>query len=125
MRLLLDTHVVLWWLDDPMLLTDSARTVIANMDNDVFVSAAVAWEIAIKRGLGKLTAPSDLQSAIDACHFSALPITVSHASATESLPPHHRDPFDRLLVAQALIEDLTVVSRDPNIARYGVPVIVA
>jgi PIN domain nuclease of toxin-antitoxin system len=125
MKLLLDTHVVLWRLDDPALVTENARDSISDLANDVFVSAVVAWEIAIKRGLGKLSAPPDLQSAIVACQFSALSINVAHALATESLPPHHRDPFDRLLVAQALLEDLTIVSRDPIIARYGVPLIVA
>jgi PIN domain nuclease of toxin-antitoxin system len=110
MKLLLDTHVVLWWLDDPIVLSNSARDAIADFHNEVFVSAAVAWEIAIKRGLGKLAAPTDLQSAIKACQFSPLPITVDHALATEKLPLHHRDPFDRMLVAQALIDNLTVVS---------------
>ena len=125
MKLLLDTHVVLWWLDDPTLLSEDARNAIADLDNDVFVSAAVAWEIAIKRGLGKLTAPPDLELALRACQFSSLSISVTHALATESLPAFHRDPFDRLLVAQALLENLTIVSRDPKLARYGVPAIVA
>ncbi len=125
MKLLLDTHVLLWWLDDPALLTDNARAAIADPINDVLVSAAVAWEIAIKRGLGKLTAPPDLELAIRGCGFSLLSITVAHALATESLPPFHRDPFDRLLVAQAIIEHLTIVSRDPKIVRYGAAAIVA
>ena len=84
----------------------------------------MGWEIAIKRGLGKLNAPPDLQSAIKACRFLPLPITLAHALGTESLPPHHRDPFDRLLVAQAIAENLTIVSRDATILRYGVPIIV-
>jgi PIN domain nuclease of toxin-antitoxin system len=115
MNLILDTHVVLWWLDDPALIAEPA--------NNVYVSAASAWEIAIKRGLGKLAAPSDFESAIDACGFRALPVTVAHALATERLPFHHRDPFDRLLVAQAQLEGAIVVTRDPVLSHYGVPVI--
>lgn len=125
MKLLLDTHSLLWWLDDPALLSEEARDAISEPANEVFVSSAVAWEIAIKRGLGKLTAPRDLEAVIQACGFQTLSITVAHALATELLPPHHRDPFDRMLVAQALIENCMIVSRDPNVARYGVPIIPA
>ena len=120
MKLLLDTHVVLWWLDDPGLLSKDAREAIAEPANEVFVSAVVAWEIAIKRGLGKLTAPPDLEAAIQACGFQQLPVSVAHALATESLPMHHRDPFDRMLIAQALAEGATIISRDPDIGNYGV-----
>jgi PIN domain nuclease of toxin-antitoxin system len=125
MKLLLDTHVVLWWLDDPTKLTEAARDSIAELANEALVSAAVAWEIAIKTGLGKLTAPDDLEAAIQACRFETLPITVAHAMAIQALPMHHRDPFDRLLVAQAVVEGATIVARDPNIGLYGVPVITA
>jgi PIN domain nuclease of toxin-antitoxin system len=124
MKLLLDTHIVLWWLDDPALLSSDARDAIADPANDVLVSAVVAWEIAIKRGLGKLTAPPDFEAAIQSAGFETLPITVAHALATESLPPHHRDPFDRMLVAQAQFENCTIVTRDPVLAQYGVPTIV-
>lgn len=111
MTLLLDTHVVLWWLDDPALLSEDARDAIADPVNDVFVSAVVAWEIAIKRGLGTVTAPPDFETAIRASGFRELPVTVAHAFATESLPLHHRDPFDRMLIAQAIVEAATIVSR--------------
>jgi PIN domain nuclease of toxin-antitoxin system len=123
MTLLLDTHVVLWWLDDPAILSTPARTAIANPQNDVLVSAAVAWEIAIKRALGKLTAPSDFETAIQFSGFQPMPIT--HALMAGGLPAHHRDPFDRMLIAQALQEGCTLVSRDPNMALYNVPVIEA
>lgn len=123
MKLLLDTHAVLWWLDDPALLSTSARDEIADPNNVVLVSAVVAWEIAIKRALGKLTAPSDFDVAIQASGFRELPVTVKHALATESLPTHHRDPFDRMLIAQAQIEGCTLVSRDPAMAAYGVAMI--
>ena len=125
MKLLLDTHVVLWWLDDPLLLSQTAREVIADPVNDVLVSAAVCWEIAIKRGLGKLTAPADLRGALYSCGFGELHITSAHVLATETLPMHHRDPFDRILVAQALMEGATLVSRDPMVAAYRVSTITA
>jgi PIN domain nuclease of toxin-antitoxin system len=125
MKLLLDTHVVLWWLDDPALLSTSARTAIADPHNAVLVSAAVAWEIAIKRALGKLTAPSDFETAIQVSGFQALPVTVAHALAAGGLPPHHRDPFDRMLIAQSQHEGCTMVSRDASLALYGFPLIPA
>jgi PIN domain nuclease of toxin-antitoxin system len=96
MKLLLDTHAVLWWLDDPLLLSLTARQAIAEPSNDVLVSAAVCWEIAIKRGLGKLTAPADLRGALQNCGFTELNVTPAHALATETLPMDHRDPFDRM-----------------------------
>jgi len=125
MKLLLDRHAVLWWLDDPLLLSLTAREAIAGPRNEVFISAAVCWEIAIKRSLGKLTAPADLREALQNCGFTELNITPAHAFATESLPMYHRDPFDRMLVAQALLEDAMSVSRDPSVAAYGVPTITA
>jgi PIN domain nuclease of toxin-antitoxin system len=123
--LLLDTHTFLWWLDDPQLLSQAARKAIGDGKNTVYVSAAVAWEIAIKRSLGKLDAPDDLEAAMEANRFLPLPVTVSHALAVQTLPDHHRDPFDRLLIAQALFEGFKLVSRDRNIPRYRVLHIVA
>ncbi len=125
MILLLDTHVVLWWLDNPLQLTDTARKAIAEPANEVLVSAATAWEIAIKRSLGKLQAPTDLEGAIITCGFRRLPITLAHALATEPLPPLHRDPFDRLLIAQAVMEGATLITRDPLMEMYSVPTIKA
>jgi PIN domain nuclease of toxin-antitoxin system len=125
MTLSLDTHVFLWWLDDPRLLSDAARQAISDGKNTVYVSAAVVWEIAIKRAIGKLDAPHDLEAVIAANRFLPLPITVPHALAVETLSDHHRDPFDRLLIAQARVEGLKFVSRDSHVARYQVPHIVA
>jgi PIN domain nuclease of toxin-antitoxin system len=125
MTLLLDTHALLWWLADPKLLSEDARRAIGDGKNTVYVSAAVAWEIAIKRALGKLDAPEDLLAAMAANRFLPLPVTIPHALAVATLPDHHRDPFDRLLIAQALHEGFKLVSRDPHVARYGVPCIVA
>ena len=125
MILLLDTHVVLRWLDNPTQLAVEARSAITEPGNDVFVSAVSAWEIAIKRRLGKLDAPSDFETAILICGFRPLPISMAHALATETLPGHHRDPFDRMLVAQAIIEGATLITRDLDIRRYDVPMIAA
>ena len=123
MRLLLDTHALLWWLADNPRLGVDARTAVADPVSEVFVSAASAWEIAIKKAIGKLEAPDDLPEQIRSHHFSELPIKVSHALAAGSLPRHHEDPFDRLLVAQARIEGLTLVSHDQWAPAYGVPVL--
>lgn len=126
MIVLLDTHVLLWWLDDPgQLLSVDARDTISEPNNVVIVSSVSVWEIAIKRSLGKLSAPTDLASAITSCGFSTLPISVAHALATESLPMHHRDPFDRMLLAQASIEKATIVTRDPQLAAYGLRIVIA
>jgi len=125
MTLLLDTHALLWWLDDPMLLSKGARRAIRDGRNMVYVSAAAVWEIAIKKALGKLAAPDDLEAAMTANRFLPLPITIPHALAVLALPGHHRDPFDRMLIAQALHEKFRLVTRDEDIQKYAVPLIVA
>jgi PIN domain nuclease of toxin-antitoxin system len=117
---LLDTHVFLWWLDDPGQLSGAARAAIGDGRNAIYVSAAVAWEIAIKKALGKLDAPDDLEEVMAANRFLPLPVTISHALGILALPHHHRDPFDRILIAQAQQEDLTFISRDPHVASHGV-----
>ena len=119
--LLLDTHVLLWWLDDPASLQAPPRRLIADPRTRVFVSAAVAWEISIKRQLGKLEAPDDLEAALEEERFQHLPITVRHALAVAELPAIHGDPFDRIQIAQARLEGLTIVTRDGTIPRYDVP----
>ncbi len=119
--LLLDTHVLLWWLDDPASLEAPARRLIADPRNRVFVSAAVAWEITIKRQLGKLEAPDDLEAALEQERFQHLPITVGHALVVAELPAIHGDPFDRIQIAQARLDALTIVTRDETIPRYDVP----
>jgi PIN domain nuclease of toxin-antitoxin system len=118
--LLLDTNVFLWWLDDNPKLGRRARAAIAARTELVFVSAATAWEIAVKRSTGKLEAPGDISNWIEQGGFVELPIEVRHAVASAELPDHHRDPFDRLLVAQAQLEEMTLVARDDEIARYDV-----
>ena len=100
-----------------------ARAAITS--EEVFVSAVSAWEIAIKRGAGKLKTPDDLEVQLAAAGFLPLPITLAHAAAVEHLPMHHRDPFDRMLVAQAHLEHLTLVTRDAALAAYGIDVLPA
>jgi len=119
-RLLVDTHALLWWLSDDAGLSDTARAALADPANDVLVSTASVWEIAIKRGLGKLSAPDDLPDHIEAQGFGWLPVAAEHAWRVRDLPLHHRDPFDRLLVAQALSERVAIVSADARFRAYGV-----
>jgi PIN domain nuclease of toxin-antitoxin system len=124
--LLLDTHVWLWWLDDDRRLGRRARQAMANPRTEVHVSAAVAWEIAIKAALGKLKLESaDLEGEIAANGFVELPVRTRHALVAGGLAAVHEDPFDRMLVAQAQVEDLTLVTADPVFAHYRVPVLEA
>ena len=123
MRVLLDTHALLWALDGSDELSETARRTIVKLDNEVLVSSVSAWEIAIKRALGKLEAPRDLGAAIDEAGFVRRLIRFEDCEALEALPNHHRDPFDRMLVAQALVEGIPVVTRDPWIRHYGVQTI--
>lgn len=125
MRLLLDTHALLWALGDPAKLHTETLEAVTDGRNDVFASAASAWEIAIKRALGKLRAPRDLEAGIASQGFSRLDITFSHAALAGGLPRHHADPFDRMLIAQAQSEGLTLVTRDARIPLYEVPILPA
>jgi PIN domain nuclease of toxin-antitoxin system len=123
LKLLLDTHAALWWLaDDQRFSTDAAR-VLTDETNQVLLSAAVLWEAAIKRSLGKLEAPDDLAPTLLGAGAQALPIRLDHAAAVEQLPWHHRDPFDRMLVAQASIEGAVIISRDDALRPYDVTLI--
>jgi PIN domain nuclease of toxin-antitoxin system len=120
--LLLDTHVVLWWLTDDPTLSDNIKDRLDH-EPDVYVSAATVWEVAIKQAMGKLKEPADLPERIRDGGFRELPITSEHAIAAGRLPLIHRDPFDRMLVAQAQRENLTLVTKDPHILEYPVPVL--
>ena len=125
MNLLLDTHTLLWWLGDDLTLSTEARESIYDPDSLVYVSAVTAWEISIKKSLGKLEAPDNLAEALSANAFQELPIGIHHALLAGKLPNHHSDPFDRMLVAQASIENLTLVTRDTDIAQYQVAILKA
>jgi PIN domain nuclease of toxin-antitoxin system len=118
--LLLDANAFLWWLADDPTLSAQARSAIADPGNHVLVSAASIWEIEIKRAIGKLAAPDGVVDAVDTAGFVGLPITLSDAEDAGRLPPHHRDPFDRMLVAQAHRLDAVIVTRDTDFAAYGV-----
>ncbi|MBB1246637.1 MULTISPECIES: type II toxin-antitoxin system VapC family toxin [Streptomyces] len=121
MRLLLDTHVVLWWLDDSAELSDEVKELLDTAPA-VYLSAVSPWEIAIKQSLGKLAGPDDLAERARDSQFSPLAITAGHAVRAGRLPLIHRDPFDRVLVAQAQTEGLTLVTRDKYIPQYDVRV---
>jgi PIN domain nuclease of toxin-antitoxin system len=121
-RVLVDTHVLLWWLADDPSLSPLARETIADPATTLLVSTGSVWEIALKRALGKLTAPDELLDAIAAAGFTSLPVAAAHAWEVRNLPFHHRDPFDRLLIAQALVERLPVVTADPGFGAYGVAI---
>ena len=120
MKVLLDTHILLWWLADDEHLPAGAAEAIADPDTEVVVSAASAWEISIKRAAGRLDAPEDLVNALAANDFGTFPITADHAMAAGRLPPHHADPFDRMLIAQAQIEGITLISVDSRFSKYEV-----
>lgn len=128
MRVLLDTHTFLWWgVDDPKLST-RAREILADDGNELLFSAVSGWEIAIKAALGRLgNVPGDLKGFIDEQisenAFKVLPIHLEHVLGVYSLPQHHQDPFDRLLIAQALAEDIPMLSRDPQFVSYSVNVV--
>ncbi len=127
MRALLDSHVFLWCLRDDRRLSREARQVIRAPTSAVFVSAASIWEIAIKLSIGKVRWRGDiaLESTIEAMGLTELPVTASHAAGVRALPLHHGDPFDRLLVAQARSEGLTIITADEALAAYGVPILSA
>lgn len=122
MKLLLDTHAVLWWQSEDRRLPKPARRAIAGADI-VWVSAASGWEIAIKAALGRVRLDEPFEVTVASDDFTELPVTLAHAARLAGLPSHHADPFDRLLVAQALVEGATLVSKDEALGAYGVPVL--
>lgn len=127
MRALLDTHTFLWWNSNDARLSDEARMVIADGRNEIFLSAASAWEIAIKYNRGRLILPENPEKYVSSRmlihHFQPLPIQLSHALHVSALPDYHRDPFDRLLVAQSKLEKLPLLTADLEIAQYDVTVL--
>ncbi len=122
---LLDTHALLWWLSEPSKLSAEAREAITRGSNTVYLSSAAVWEMAIKKTLGRLDFPGNLEEVLRKDRIEALPITVPHALAVADLPLHHQDPFDRMQIAQARLEHLVLITRDPKIAEYDVEVLVA
>jgi PIN domain nuclease of toxin-antitoxin system len=118
--LLLDTHILLWWLSDDVHLPRLARERLRAGDAACFVSAATLWEIGIKRALGKLDVPQGFATVIAEEGFHGLTVSLGHAESATQLPPHHRDPFDRMLIAQAQTEGLTIMTVDRTFALYDV-----
>jgi len=127
MRVLIDTHAFLWWNTEDPLLSLRARDIIANGHNEVFLSVASVWEISIKTAKGRLILPAPpaeyITSRMRLNRFSPLPVAFSHAVHIYELPPHHQDPFDRLLIAQSMLESLTLVTNDEDIKKYAVETI--
>ncbi|MGE9267421.1 MAG: type II toxin-antitoxin system VapC family toxin [Verrucomicrobiales bacterium] len=123
MEILIDSHVVVWWLSAPEKLTAQAREQIANPANRVWVSAASVWELGLKVGKGKLRMPRDFARFLWNGGFEELPISSRHAEVALGLPPLHADPFDRMLIAQAQAEGLVLMTRDHLIARYELPLL--
>ena len=127
MKLLLDTHAFLWWIGDDARLSPAAREAIADPGNDVTFSVASAWELAIKAALGRFDSDGELGAFLGE-HlrrnaFRLLPVSLEHAVSVATLPQSHRDPFDRMLVAQAAVEGMTLVSRDPQLRKYEIPLL--
>ena len=120
MRLLLDTHVLLWSLTEPQKLSRRTREALEDAQNEVFASSVSGWEIAVKRSLGKLNAPDNLEAGVKEQDFTPLNLTFLHAEQAGALPPHHGDPFDRMLIAQAQVEGLILVTRDARMPLYGI-----
>jgi len=124
MNFLLDTHILLWWLENDSKLSGEIRSVVSDPNNLIFVSAISAWEIAIKQSLGKLTLPNNLEEALDISRFEVLSITLAHGIRVADLPMHHKDPFDRMLISQALVEGLTIITVDDKFKLYEVSLLV-
>ncbi|MCX5922051.1 MAG: type II toxin-antitoxin system VapC family toxin [Candidatus Dependentiae bacterium] len=119
-RYLLDTHILLWWLANDKKLVKKTRDLIANPSNNIIVSTVSIWEIVIKKSLNKLIAPDNLKEVIISNDFSILSITADHALYLEKLPMIHNDPFDRLLIAQSLVEKVTLITADEIIPKYDI-----
>lgn len=123
-RYLIDTHIALWWLDASPKLSDEVKELLRT-EPEVYMSAVTSWEVALKHSLGKLPGVPGLPERVRDLQFRALPITVEHSIRIGQLPWHHRDPFDRMIVAQAQLEGLTVITRDAWVQKYDVPVLPA
>jgi PIN domain nuclease of toxin-antitoxin system len=119
LRILLDTHLILWWLADNPSLSEPARVLIGHPENTVFVSAVSLWEIWLKESLGKLRLPPEFEEHLAAQSFESMPLTAEQTREVAFLPWHHRDPFDRMLVAQARVESLILLTADEQVSAYG------
>ena len=122
MKVLLDSHSFVWWRDEPRKISPTAFAEVSNPNNDVFLSVVTVWELQIKIALNKFIIKGGLENAVRQEQqnngFQILPVNLSHALHLENLPPHHKDPFDRLLISQAIVENMTLVSADANFGKY-------
>lgn len=125
MNLLIDTHVAVWWMDRPDRISPEARAAISSGRNRVFLSVISVWEIGLKVARGKLRIPEGYVVALREDGFGFLDVRLDHVERAPVLPPHHADPFDRLLVAQAISEDMILVTRDVILGSYGIPILAA
>lgn len=127
MRYLLDTHFLIWLMEDSKKVSSEIKLLVKDPANEIFVSVVTVWEIVIKRSKGRLKIPKDIKGGVLEAGFKILPIDISHALEVENLPllQRHKDPFDRILVAQAKVEGLTLVTADPKIWKYKVSVLKA
>ncbi len=120
MRILLDTHILLWWLKDDRRLSDDAVNIIENAANDILISAVNTWEIAIKKSLGRIQIDMiELLESIKSSGLGILNITVNHTCQISNLPNHHKDPFDRMLIAQSIVEPMRLLTHDDTLIQYG------
>lgn len=124
-RFLIDSHVLLWWAEGGERLSALAREAVENPEHTVLVSAASIWELGLKKLSGKLTTPQDYIGLLQDSRFLPLSVSLEHAIKAYSLPPVHKDPFDRMLVAQAVVEQATLITHDSILAGYGVPTLIA
>lgn len=125
MGFLLDTHVFLWWVESPEIISSKTFSIIASSNNNIYLSSISLLEIAIKQGLGKLTPTISFDKYVEICNFTPLPITMRQDYAVKELPLYHKDPFDRALIAEAKTEGLTLITQDKVIAKYELPIIEA
>lgn len=123
MRLLLDTHALIWWLNASPEITKAMDAALRSADNAKFVSVVSIWDMRLKAAVGKLDLPKNFRTVLDQQPVEQLPVLAEHAHAFGDLPLHHRDPFDRMLVAQAIVENLTLVTRDPQVRKYDVSIL--
>lgn len=120
---LLDTHIFIWAMEDSKRLPQTIKSTITNSDNKIYISVATIWEISIKTAIKKMKLSFDIETSIQKTNLEVLPIQISHVLKTGKLPPHHSDPFDRIIIAQALTEKFTLITIDPKIKKYKVKIL--
>ncbi len=123
MRYLIDTHILLWWLNNDKRLSSQVSGILSDANNEIYVSIVSPWEIGVKVRINKLPLQTTLEEVFENIEFAMLPISLEHVVTFSKLPLHHKDPFDRMLIAQAQVENLTFITSDPKIKQYDIPVL--